>query len=149
MSLSLRVVLLLVSVAFLLFALRRASRNRHALRSLLLWIFLGVLGLLAAVFPNWVFAAADFLGFEKPVNFLFFVCVAFLMVVALLAGVQASREADKSRVLVQEMALLSNRLRKVEAALAERNDERPAAHPGGEPGNQAEREVSSGEGRPL
>lgn len=122
MSLSLRIVLLLVSAAFLLFALRRASRNRHALRSLLLWILLGVIGLLAAVFPGWVFAAADLLGFEKPVNFLFFVCVAFLMVVALLAGVQASREADKNRALVQEMALLSNRLRKVEAALAAKDE---------------------------
>lgn len=122
MSLPLRIMLVLFSAAFLLFALHRASKDRHALRTLLLWILLGILGLLAAVFPGWVFAAADLFGFEKPVNFLFFACVAFLMVVALLAGVQASREADKNRALVQEMALLSNRLRKVEAALAERDE---------------------------
>ncbi len=76
------------------------------------------MGLLAAVFPGWVFAAANLFGFEKPVNFLFFACVAFLMVTTLLSGVAASREADKNRALVQEVALISNRLKKAEAALA-------------------------------
>lgn len=129
MSLTLRLVLIVVSIGFLVFALRQTAHARQALRYLLVWIFLGILGILAALFPGWVFSLSSLLGFEKPVNFLLFACVAFLMIVTLLSGVSAAREANKRKILAQKLALLDARVRELEqqniSALEQQDTHKP------------------------
>lgn len=114
MSALLRVLLVVAALAFLALVIRMVKRESTLLKYSLVWLFLGVVGLVAALFPSWVFAVSDMLGFEKPVNFIFFACALFLMIVSLGYNVIVSKQAVRIKVLTQELSLSNERIRRLE-----------------------------------
>ena len=80
----------------------------------LLWLVLGIAGIAAALIPSWVFALSGLLGFELPVNLIFFVCIFFLIVAVLSISMVASSQADMIRSLVQDVSLLTQRVEMLE-----------------------------------
>lgn len=114
MSALLQVLLVVAALAFLALVVRMVKRESTLLKYSLVWLFLGVVGLVAALFPSWVFAVSDMLGFEKPVNFIFFACALFLMIVSLGHNVIVSKQAVRIKVLTQELSLSNERIRRLE-----------------------------------
>lgn len=114
MSALLQVLLVVAALAFLALVIRMVKRESTLLKYSLVWLFLGVVGLVAALFPSWVFAVSDMLGFEKPVNFIFFACALFLMIVSLGYNVIVSKQAVRIKVLTQELSLSNERIRRLE-----------------------------------
>lgn len=106
MSLGLRILFALVSVGFLFFVLMMIRRRKFLLKYSFFWLALSIVGLIAAIWPDWVLMLSVTLGFEVPVNFLFFVCIILLMGVSLtLCGV-VSAQARRLVSLVQEVSIL-------------------------------------------
>lgn len=79
MTVWLQLVLIAAVVVFLLSIVRSVKHGCVLLRDALLWLLLGLVGLSAAIWPQWVFSLSWFLGFETPAGFLFFLCIAYLM----------------------------------------------------------------------
>lgn len=105
MSPFLRILAVVVSLLFIWFVLHMIRKERFLLKYAFLWLIMGFLGLLAALFPDWVYALSGVLGFETPANFLFFVCVAVLMAVSLVLCAVVSRQTKRITNLVQALSI--------------------------------------------
>ena len=79
MTVWLQLVLIAAVVVFLLSIVHSVKHGCVLLRDALLWLLLGLVGLSAAIWPQWVFSLSWFLGFETPAGFLFLFCIAYLM----------------------------------------------------------------------
>ena len=109
-----RIILFVASVCFLIIVLRFSRRQHLSVSHSLLWLVLGIAGIAAALIPSWVFALSGLLGFELPVNLIFFVCIFFLIVAVLSISMVASSQADMIRSLVQDVSLLTQRVEMLE-----------------------------------
>jgi hypothetical protein len=86
---------------------RRRLRERHAIW----WLVAGVLALLISLFPPALEWAASLVGIEVPVNLVFFVSIAVLVLVAIQHSVELTQLESKTRDLAERMALLELELR--------------------------------------
>ena len=109
-----RIILFIASVCFLIIVLRFIRRQHLSVSHSLLWLVLGIAGIAAALIPSLVFALSGLLGFELPVNLIFFVCIFFLIVAVLSISMVASSQADMIRGLVQDVSLLTQRVEMLE-----------------------------------
>lgn len=106
MNLTLRIVLLLVSLFFLGFVLYGVRKRRYLLKYSLVWILLSAIGVLASLFPRAVSFLAATTGFVVPSNFVYFALVLFLMVWSLIMCGVLSRQETTIKSLVQEVSML-------------------------------------------
>ncbi len=108
MDMTLRILLLVLSLLFLAFVLLRVRRGRYLLKYSLIWIVLSLLGVVAAIFPNWVYALAYALGFSVPSNFVYFVLIGLLLVSNLFVCGILSRQETLLKSLTQEISILKS-----------------------------------------
>ena len=93
---------------------RRALLERYAL----LWLFSASGLLVLAAWRGGLEKVADLLGIAYAPNALFFLAVAAILVLLLHFSVAVSRLADQSKVLAQRVALMDERLRRLDGAPA-------------------------------
>lgn len=89
---------------------RRRLRERHAMW----WFVAGVLALVISIFPQTLNSAAKELGFEVPVNLVFFVSLFMLFLVALQHSSELTQIEAHNRRLAEEIVLLDLRLQEIE-----------------------------------
>lgn len=115
----LQAVLTIAALIYLALVIRMIRRESALLEYSLIWLFLGFLGLGAALFPGWVFFISNTLGFETPVNLIYFSCVMFLMVVSMGYNVITSKQSVHIKELIQEVSLANERIRQIENLMLE------------------------------
>lgn len=89
---------------------RRRLRERHAGW----WIVAGVFAILISVFPDVLRISAEVLGFEVPVNLVFFVSLFVLFLVALQHSSELTNAESQNRKLVERLVLLELRIEELE-----------------------------------
>ena len=114
-----QVVAILGAVALLLIVLEMVRRRRLMERYALLWLFSAVVILGLAVWQEALNVLARQMGIISAPNALFFVAVAFILLLLLHFSAAMSRLADQSKVLAQRQALLEERLRQTEVERAQ------------------------------
>ena len=112
----LRVGLLLGAVGYLALILWLLKKKKLTVRYSII-ISAGVL-LVFAVFPYVVLVLTDLLGMAVPVNVVFLLVIAFILLLLLSLSSIVSGFAEKIKRLAQENALLEERVRRLEAQLA-------------------------------
>lgn len=93
--------------------------RRHRLREkyALIWGALSVAGVVGALFPGILTAAATVFGLQLPSNLLFLVAIVVLLGLTLQLSYELGRTEDRVRTLAEELALLRlqvERLRRAE-----------------------------------
>lgn len=109
MDMTLRIVLLMVSVLFLAFVLLRVRHGRYLLKYSLIWIVLSLIGVVSAVFPDWLYFAAHLLGFSVPSNFVYFALIGVLLIANLILCGILSRQETMIKSIVQEVSILKSK----------------------------------------
>ena len=122
----LQIVAIFGAIALLLFVLELVRRRALMERYALLWLGSSVVILVLAVWQDALTVLARNLGIVSAPNALFFVALAFVLLLLLHFSAAMSRLADQSKVLAQRQALLEQRLSEVERerALAAGEDPR-------------------------
>lgn len=110
--LSLQVFVIAVCLVFLVTVVRQIKTGRLLLRYSLLWLFLALVVMLAALFPSGVYVLSDLLGFGTPSNFILFAAVFFLLAISLSLSMIVSKQALKIKGLIQALAILENEEKK-------------------------------------
>ncbi|MCC2033406.1 DUF2304 domain-containing protein [Microbacterium allomyrinae] len=82
--------------------LRRQLREKYAT----LWILIGVVILLLAIFPGLLFGLSQTLGVEVPSNLLFALALVLLIGVALHLSWELSQAEDEVRRVAEDVAIL-------------------------------------------
>ncbi|MFQ9902114.1 MAG: DUF2304 domain-containing protein [Ruthenibacterium sp.] len=121
-DLTLRLDLFLGAAVFLAVILWLLKKGRLTVRYSIIWLMAGGALLLFAVFPYIVLVLRDWLNMEMPVNVVFTLVLAFVLLLLLSLSTIVSGFAEKLKRLAQENALLEKRVRELEQALAQRKD---------------------------
>jgi hypothetical protein len=79
----------------------RRLREKYAV----VWVIVGILIVVVAIFPRVLFWAAEVTGVEVPANLLFFVASLVLLGVNVHLSSEVGRLEDKVRTLAEELAL--------------------------------------------
>ena len=128
MSLALRILLMIFSVGFVYFVLKRIHKDQLRIQDSIFWILLSVLVLILAFFPQIAIGMAQQLGIISPVNFVFlvFIFCAFIKIFSMAAKI--SNLEDKINKLSYEEAKRRMQEQEVEGAQNEPGtmDERKA-----------------------
>jgi hypothetical protein len=109
-----QVVAIFGAVALLLIVLEMVRRRRLMERYALLWMLSAIIILGLAVWQDALNVLARQMGIISAPNALFFVAVAFILLLLLHFSAAMSRLSDQSKVLAQRQALLEERVRQSE-----------------------------------
>ncbi len=113
-----------------LLLLRLVLRERITLQGSLSFLLLLALGSATALFPSLTSFIALRLGFTLPSNFFFAASIGALAVLHVASLITSSRVEMRSIALIQEMAILEERLERLKARAPESPEGRS---PGGDP----------------
>ena len=114
MSLPLRIFALILVILYLISILVLVKKNRLLLRYSLLWFFAGLVMLVIVIWPGLLFWAAGLLNIEVPANGLFGICILLGIILMISFTVVISDFSAKIKTLVQNQALLEERIRELE-----------------------------------
>ena len=81
-------------------------RKRIDFRYALAWLFVDIIIIVMAIFPQAMVGLSDILGVASPVNMVLFVGLCLALVVIFSLSMSVSRRADKVRKLSQEIAII-------------------------------------------
>jgi hypothetical protein len=109
-----QLVAILAAVGMLFVVLELVRRRRLMERYALLWLLAAVVLLGLAAWRGGLQVISRALGIAYPPNALFFVALAFILLLLLHFSSAVSRLSDQTKVLAQRAALLEERLRRVE-----------------------------------
>lgn len=105
MSITLRVLLIIASIFSLILCLKRIKQAKLKITNSVVWMLGSVALVLMAVFSNVVEWIAVKLGFIAPVNFVFLVMIAFLLMQTFIDNIRISALNEKIKDLDHYIAL--------------------------------------------
>ena len=105
MSIVLRVVLMIVSIATFVGIVRKIRNAKVQIETSLFWIVFASVLLLLAFFPDLAMYAAYLLGISAPVNFIFLFVIFVLLIHQFYNSIKISQLENKLKELTQELAI--------------------------------------------
>jgi hypothetical protein len=116
MELRLQIVAIAGALGLLVFVLELVRRRALMERYALLWLGSSIIILVLAIWDEALGLIARQLGILSAPNALFFVAIAFILLLLLHFSAAMSRLTDQSKVLAQQHAMLEERMREIERA---------------------------------
>ena len=105
MNITLRIFLLLVAVFTLLFVVRKLRKSALEIIDSIFWVFLAVLLIVVATFPQLVFWVTGIFGFDSSSNFVFFCGILVLLARLFTQDLKVATLKRKLTTLTQTEAL--------------------------------------------
>ena len=105
MSIALRLSLIVCSLLILFFVMRRIKKSGLEITDSIFWLFISAALIVIAVFPQIAYCAADLLGFDAPVNFVFCCGIIVLLVRTFTQDQKICQLKKRLMTLAQEEAL--------------------------------------------
>lgn len=94
------------------------------LKYTLLWILTGICMAIMIFYPRALVCIIRLLGIDSLMNGLYLICIGFLFVLSMSLTSIVSKQNSKIRRLVQQSALLENRIQELENNNKEQKDEK-------------------------
>lgn len=128
MSTSLRIFALVLITIYFVVIIRLLKKKKFALKYSLLWFLAGLLMLIVVIWPNVLVWGANLLGIEVASNGLFAMCILLEIMIMISITSVISDFANRMTSMIQNMALMENRIRILEEKLEKKgNDENLAS----------------------
>lgn len=105
MSAAIRICLILGSFFSFQYMMRRIRKAQVQIEDTIFWLFFSILLLVLSLFPEIAYYASRLLGFQAPINFVYLVIIAVLIVNQFLMTIRMSQLDSKVRKLAQRVAL--------------------------------------------
>lgn len=114
MSLALKI----VSISFLLFLIVMViyllKKDRITIKYSIVWLLPSFILLIFTLIPGFLSFTTKLLGFQTASNMVFALLIALLLMISIVLTVIVSRQKNQIRVLIQEVSLLKEKMRKYE-----------------------------------
>lgn len=110
MPLITRVLLIIGALIVFYVIAKRVKKDKVLMQDAIYWLVLGILIIIAAVFPHLIIRLAYALGFMSASNFVFLVIVGLLLIKLFSLSCEVSLLRHKTEELAQENALQEKRL---------------------------------------
>ena len=102
-----------ISLLMFLFVLELVRRRRLTFKYAMGWLSVSAAAVFFAVFKQLLFAAAGFLGFELPSNFIFFALLCGFVFLSLLMTVFLCQQNERNDAMAQRIAILESELKDI------------------------------------
>ena len=119
MDRGLQIILILATFLFCIFILTVTQKKKLSYRYTLLWLCFGVITLLCAIFPNIVIGISKLLHIAEPTNALFLIYLFLIIIIIFYISLAFSKLLEKITTLIQENAILSAKVEKLEKKIEE------------------------------
>lgn len=116
MSEKLRIILMILVIMMDLYSFYQIRHGKMDLNHSLLWITVSLILLIIAAFPGIAVKLAALIGIELPINLMFLAFSLFSLVLSIYLTMLISKEGKTNRKLVQQIALLEQRVRELEGS---------------------------------
>lgn len=123
MDRGLQIILIVATFLFCIFILTVTQKKKLSYRYTLLWLCFGVITLLCAIFPNIVIWISKLLHIAEPTNALFLIYLFLIIVLIFYISLAFSKLFEKVTTLIQENAILSSKVEKLEKKIKEETDD--------------------------
>lgn len=105
MTLTLRIVLIVLSVISFILCIRKIKQSKLKVTNAVTWMIGCILLILMSVFANGVEYISSKLGFMAPVNFVFLVIIGFLLIQNFIDNMRITSLSEKLKDLNHYIAL--------------------------------------------
>ncbi len=105
MSLTLRVLLIISSFIAFYLCITKIKKSQLKIENSVTWMFGCIILILISIFPNIVIWISGKLGFVAPVNFIFLVIIAFLLIQTFIDNIHITSLNEKIKELDHYIAL--------------------------------------------
>jgi hypothetical protein len=105
MSVSLRILLITVSLLCLVYVLKKIRYSKLQIEYAVFWIICSVCLVVIAIFPHIVYWLADVFGIMSPANAVFLCIITILLIKVFMLTIELSQLENKVKELVQVIAL--------------------------------------------
>jgi len=126
MSLAARLLLIALGIGITVFVTNLVRTRKLKEEYALLWLFTGVVLVLLPVVIDLLDALSFALGITYPPAFIGLVAAVCILFILFQFSTSISRFSERTKVLTQEVAILQERVRRLEAELAAKQGEKPA-----------------------
>lgn len=119
MSLAARALLIALGIGILVFVVNLVRTRKLKEEYAILWLFTGIVLVLLPVIIDLLDAISFALGITYPPAFIGLVAAVCILFILFQFSTNISRFSERTKVLAQEVAILKERVRRLEAELAE------------------------------
>ena len=105
MSITLRIILIVSSFVAFFLCITKIKKSQLKVENSVTWMLGSILLILMSVFPNIVVWLSNKLGFAAPVNFIFLVMIAFLLMQVFIDNIHITSLNEKIKDLDHYIAL--------------------------------------------
>lgn len=118
---------LLIVVVMEVLVLAQVRNQKMKEKYAALWLIVGVIMIVLALFPKLLDSLSRLVGIETPVNLLFLLAIIMLMGISLHLTLAISKITDNMRTLAEEVAIMKALQRQPQGAsrAAEREQKKP------------------------
>ena len=110
----LQIVLIVAIIVYFAAILKFLKDKALELKYTLLWLFAGVVMLIMVVFPHLLSSVVHMFGIQDNMNGLYILILGFVLMILMALTSIVSRQSNKTKILVQEIAILEKRVRDLE-----------------------------------
>lgn len=110
----LQIVLIVAIICYFIIILHFLKNKALELKYTLLWLFAGVVMLILVIFPELLSWLVQLFGIQSNMNGLYIILISFIIMILMALTSIASRQSNKTKTLIQEIAILEKRVRELE-----------------------------------
>lgn len=124
MDISLKIFAFIVILFYFVVVLGFLRKKKFDLKYSLLWLLAGIIMFLVVAFPNFIIWVTGKMGIKVASNGIFAICILLEIVIMISMTAALSDFANRIKVLTQNIAILENRIRKLEEQIRYENEEK-------------------------
>lgn len=124
MDISLKIFAFIVILLYFVVVLGFLRKKKFDLKYSLLWLLAGIIMFLVVAFPNFIIWVTGKMGIKVASNGIFAICILLEIVIMISMTAALSDFANRIKVLTQNIAILENRIRKLEKQIRYENEEK-------------------------
>lgn len=110
----LQFILIFAIIIYFAIILKLLKDKALELKYTLLWLFAGFIMFIMVVFPELLSTIVHLFGIQDNMNGLYILILAFVLMILMALTSIVSRQSNKTKTLIQEIAILEKRVRELE-----------------------------------
>ncbi len=115
MEIRLKIILILSILFFMLVIVHFIKKDDISIKYSLIWLISFLILIISIMIPNFLELLSHILGFELVSNMVFLIAIFILIIVSFIFTIIVSRQAQKIRLLIQEVSMLKRKIELLDA----------------------------------
>lgn len=114
MRITLRIVLAVLIVIYLIMIIKRIRKKQIQFTTAAFWILIGIILIIADIFPGLVISVSKLLGFDVAANMIMVITIFVAYWLLFRYQTKFEKEREKTKRLIQEVSLLKKRVSEID-----------------------------------